>query len=178
MYYEKEADEKSYYLFRRCEHDGHTAPYFTPPHCHEVSEQLVISEGEAEVALNGERRILCAGEILFLNSYDIHSFVFRECVRYSLVFSKDYSRMLATDEKTLPNYPVCDKSAFSDILSILEHYYSQYGEKIPNALLVEGLVSSVLGIIENSSGKVQRQSASVQAIEVSFIQTSPSSVPK
>ena len=157
MYYEKIVDGKFYYLFRRCVHDGDVAPpYSTPSHCHEGHELLVIVEGEAEAVLNGERRILCAGDILFLDSYDIHSFVFNKCVRYTLVFSKEYSRMLGV-EKTLPNYPACDEKSFGEIVAVLDRFYALYGPKLPNTLIVEGLVSTVLGIIEACSGKTVRE---------------------
>ena len=160
MYYEKVVDEKSYYLFYHGKYDSGTEPHFTPPHCHASYELLVVTDGEVEGTLNGEPRALHKGDILFLDCYDIHSFVFKNCERYSLVFSKDYCRMLVGDGKTLPSYPVCDEKSFSRILAALDGYYSLYGEKIPNGLLVEGLVSYVLGVIESCTGRVERQDKS------------------
>ena len=160
MYYEKEVDEKSYYLFYHSVYDESTEPHFTPPHCHAAFEVLVVIKGEVEGVLNGEAMLLGAGDVLFLDSYDIHSFVFKNCERYSLVFSKDYCRMLIGDGMTLPSRPKCDKSAFSNITAMLDMYYRTYGQGIPNGLLVEGLVSYLLGIIEDSSGKVARRERS------------------
>ena len=38
----------------------------------------------------------------------------------------------------------------------LDEYYSAYGEHIPSALLVESLVSFILGTVELSVGKIER----------------------
>ena len=95
MYYEKAADEKSYYLFRYGLYDESTETYVTPPHCHDGYELLIVTKGSAETVVNGERKKLFAGEIFFADSYDIHSFIFDKCERYSLVFSKDYCKMFA-----------------------------------------------------------------------------------
>ena len=160
MYYEKEADEKSYYLFRYKFYDGNTEPYVSPPHCHDGYELLVVTQGSAEVVLNGESKTLNAGDILFCDSYDIHSFVFDFCENYLLVFSKDYCRMLTDGDKTLPSYPECDGKTFDAIKKRLCEYSSAYGDNIPNGLLVESLISYVLGMIESSSGKVERRKKS------------------
>ena len=157
MYYEKAADEKSYYLFRYGRYNENTDTYVTPPHCHDGYELLVVTSGSASVDLNGESKVLKAGDILFCDSYDIHSFVLDNCERYSLVFSKDYCRMLGDGETTIPTYSVCDDKSFQAIKSRLDEYYSSYGDSIPNGLLVESLVSYVLGVIESSCGKVERE---------------------
>ena len=147
MYYEKIVDEKSYYLFYFGSYNENTEPHFTPPHCHDAYELLVVTKGSVEIILNGESKTLKSGDILFADSYDVHSFVFESCERYSLVFSKDYCRMLVDEERTLPSYPVCDEKSFNAILLRLDEYRSTYGTDIPNRLLVESLVSYVLGII-------------------------------
>ena len=157
MYYEKIVDEKSYYLFYFGRYDDSTEPHFTPPHCHDAYELLVVTQGSVDAVLNGETITLKAGDILFADSYDVHSFVFENCERYSLVFSKDHCRMLADGEKTLPSCPSCDEKSFKAILSRLEEYNSLYGREIPNGLLVESLVSYILGIIESSCGRVERR---------------------
>lgn len=157
MYYEKAVDEKSYYLFRYGRYDENTETYVTPPHCHDGYELLVVTGGSAEVVLNGESRRLNAGDILFCDSYDIHSFVFEDCERYSLVFSKDYCRMVEDGDKTFPTYPVCDEKSFEAIKARLWEYNADYGESLPNSLLVESLISYVLGMIEVSSGRAERR---------------------
>lgn len=157
MYYEKVVDKKSYYLFYFGSYSENTEPHFTPPHCHDAYELLIVKGGEVQAVLNGETRILKAGDILFADSYDVHSFVFKSCERYSLVFSKDHCRMLADSKKTLPSYPQCGEKSFNAILSRLEEYKALYGREIPNGLLVESLVSYILGIIESSVGRVERR---------------------
>lgn len=160
MYYEKAVDEKSYYLFYRGEYNESTEPHFTPAHCHDSYELLVVTRGEVEGTLNGVPTTVRAGDIVFLDSYDIHSFVFKNCERYSLVFSKDYCRMLVDEGTTLPSYPVCDGASFMKITAELDRFYAEYGTQIPNGLLVESLISYVLGIIEKSCGRVPRREKS------------------
>ncbi len=156
MYYEKVVDEKSYYLFYWGEYSENTEPHFTPPHCHEAYELLVVTRGACEMTVNGKRKTLEAGSLVFLDSYDIHSFVFENCERYSLVFSKEYCRMLHEDGKTLPLYPSITDEDFKAIKARLDEFYSTYGTHIPSPLLVESLVSYILGRIEVRVGKVVR----------------------
>lgn len=157
MYYEKTVDKKSYFLFYFGKYDESTEPHFTPPHCHDGYELLIVTKGSVNAVLNGEGKTLNAGDILFCDSYDVHSFAFENCERYSLVFSKDYCRMLASGQDTLPNYPKCDEESFKHIVARLREYYALYGCKIPNGLLVEGLVAFILGIIEHSCGRVEKK---------------------
>ena len=156
MYYEKVVDEKSYYLFYYAEYNENTEPHFTPPHCHDAYEVLIVKRGAVEGVLNGDPVTVSAGEMLFLDSYDIHSFTFTDCERYSLVFSKEYCRMLAGDGLTLPTRPALKAEEFSQISARLDEYYSAYGKNIPSALLVESLVSFILGTVEVAVGKVPR----------------------
>ena len=164
MYYEKTADERSYYLFRYGRYDENTETYVTPPHCHDGYELLIVTGGSAKLVLNGESKTLNTGEILFCDSYDIHSFVFENCERYSLVFSKDYCRMIDDRDKTIPTYPICDKKSFEAIEKRLREYNADYGENIPNSLLVESLISYILGMIEASSGRVVRRKKANEAM--------------
>jgi AraC-like DNA-binding protein len=156
MYYERVVDEKSYYLFFYAEYNENTEPHFTPPHCHDAPELLIVTKGSVDGVINGESVVVNAGEMIFLDSYDIHSFTFSDCERYSLVFSKDYCRMLAGDGLTLPTRPLLKGDEFSRIVERLSEYYKAYGEHIPSPLLVESLVSFVLGTVELSVGKVER----------------------
>ena len=71
MHYEKTSDEKFFYLFYRSEHDGSSEPTFTAPHCHGAYELLVVTRGSVEAVLNGEVKTVSAGEVLFMDRYDI-----------------------------------------------------------------------------------------------------------
>lgn len=157
MHYEKTSDEKFFYLFYRSEHDGSSEPTFTAPHCHGAYELLVVTRGSVEAVLNGEVKTVTAGEVLFMDSYDIHSSVFENCERYSLVFTKEYCRILAARDTTLPSHMKFTEKTFQKIKSILDEYYREYGERIPNGLLVEGLVSYILGLAESEHGRVEKR---------------------
>ena len=157
MYYEKVVDEKSYYLFFYGAYDEHTEPHFTPPHCHDAIELLIVKRGSVDGAINGDAVTVSAGEMVFLDSYDSHSFTFTDCERYSLVFSKDYCRMLSGDGLTLPTRPALKPDDFASIVTRLDEYYKAYGNRIPSPLLVESLVSFILGTVELSVGKVARR---------------------
>ena len=156
MYYENKTSNRAYYRFYFCGSEDSTEPRFAPPHCHDEYELLIVTNGEVEAVLEGERRELHAGDILFIDSYEVHSLVFRSAERYSLVFSKDYCRMLADEKTTLPRYPKCDEASFLKIKACLKEYVSIYGENNPNGLLIESLVAYILGTIESCSGRVQK----------------------
>ena len=160
MYYERVVDERSYYLFFKGIHDGKSEPHFTPPHCHDAYELLVIKRGSVDGVLNGEPLTLGEGEALFINSYDIHTFLYSDCERYSLVFSREHCRMLSDESETLPSRPTLSDETSRRIISILDAFYSLYGNEIPNGLLVEGIVSTVLGLVESESGRVPRRERS------------------
>jgi YesN/AraC family two-component response regulator len=49
------------------------------------------------------------------------------------------------------------EKTFSKIKAILDEYYREYGERIPNGLLVEGLVSYILGLAEAEHGRVEKR---------------------
>ena len=157
MYYEKVADEKSFYLFYHSTHGEGSEPHFTPPHCHDSYELLIVTRGEVEGILNGEPQTVSAGDVVFMDSYDIHSFVFEDCERYSIVFTKEYCRMLSVGDKTLPSHMKCSDAVFSKIKAKLDEYYREYGERVPNGLLLEGLIAYVLGLCELESGRVERR---------------------
>ena len=156
MYYEKVVDEKSYYLFYYSEYNVNTEPHITPPHCHDAIEVLIVKRGSVDGVINGEPVTVSAGELVFLDSFDIHTFTFTDCERYSLVFSKDYCRMLTGDGLTLPTRPGLKPSEFASIVSRLDEYYKAYGERIPSPLLVESLASFILGTVELAVGKVEK----------------------
>lgn len=157
MYYDKSASKREYFLFFYGNNTAGEEAQFTAPHCHDSYELMVVTRGAVHVVLNGEPRFVRAGEILFLDRYDIHSFTFENCERYSLVFSGDFCRMLSADGKTLPSYPSCDAESFQKIEAMLRSNYAIYGEAIPSSLLVESLVTFVLGTIEVCCGKVERR---------------------
>ena len=156
MYYDKSSVNGAYYLFYRGKHEEGQETQFTPPHCHDTFEIMAVTKGYVDVVLNGEAHRINEGEILFLDRYDIHSFTFENCERYSLVFSKDYCRMLLDGNGTLANYPECGKDAFNEIKQALDKYFYLYGEKIPSGLLVESLASFILGTIEHICGRIER----------------------
>lgn len=155
--YEKNFDERSYYLFYKGAHNLSDGPQFAPPHCHNARELLIVTRGCVDIVLNGEQKSVAAGEITFIDSYDIHAYTFCDCERYSLVFSNEYCRMLFDDSKTLPHHVKCSEEGFAKIKSLLDDYYGKYGEMIPNGLLVEGLVSFILGTVESEAGRIEKR---------------------
>jgi AraC-like DNA-binding protein len=117
---------------------------------------LLVKRGSVDGVINGEPITVSAGELVFLDSFDIHTFTFTDCERYSLVFSKDYCRMLSGDGLTLPTHPALTAEQFATVVARLDEYYRLYGDRIPSPLLVESLATFILGTVELAVGRVER----------------------
>ena len=71
MYYEKQADEEGHLLFTRYTKE-HCPLYSENPHYHASIEIYLVASGEFPVSIGGERRILQAGEIAFVDGHTPH----------------------------------------------------------------------------------------------------------
>ncbi|MBQ7912781.1 MAG: AraC family transcriptional regulator [Clostridia bacterium] len=67
-FYEQQADSKKYFYFRR----GKQIP--TTSHFHSALEFLFVENGEQEVVVGGEKRVLETGDACFVNSFCVHSY--------------------------------------------------------------------------------------------------------
>lgn len=154
MFYEKEADERYHFLLARrtvSENDEH---YLSPAHFHDSLEFLFVTDGEVLATVNGEEKKVSGGEILFVDSCDIHTLSFICCTAYSLVFSRSFCGQFCEGKMTLPTHPVCDKTRFESIASSLSSFYDSGKEK--NKLFCESLIAYLLGELSECNEYVPR----------------------
>ena len=67
-FYEIRAEEKNYFHFQ------HRKIFTTSTHFHSAVELLFVESGEIESTIDGEKRILRAGEASFADSFSVHSY--------------------------------------------------------------------------------------------------------
>ncbi len=69
----------------------HSPGYSVPPHIHEYSEVLYVRDGCMTMHLNGEKKIVNAGEIAFIFPNQAHEYTNEtDCYTWCAVFSNDY----------------------------------------------------------------------------------------
>ncbi len=92
MLYEKDADIKKHFYFSKYENEK--IGYCPLPHFHSSIEIFIVTSGEYFININGEERVLRAGEIAFIDGFTPHTsgstdWVEGSCV-YVIVASTDY----------------------------------------------------------------------------------------
>lgn len=167
MFYEKEADGRYHFLLARRSVDENGERYLSPAHFHDSFEFLIVTRGEVLASVNGEQTKIHEGEILFVDSCDIHTIDFFDCSAYSLVFSRHFCRQFCDGEMTLPSHPVCDNSGFSRIISRVGFFYDS-GEK-ENKLFCESLIAYVLGVLSEQNEYVLRSKDKPRQTLISLI---------
>ena len=167
MFYEKEADERYHFLLalRSVINDGEH--YLSPAHFHDSLEFLIVTDGEVLASVNGEEIKIPGGDILFVDSCDIHTMNFSGCSAYSLVFSRRFCRQFCDGEITLPTHPVCDNSGFSKIVSLLDSFHNS--REAENKLFCESLIAYILGVLSEQNEYVVRRKDKPRETVISII---------
>lgn len=144
---ELRADEKNYYYFQLRE------PQETKPHFHSAPEFLFVEKGNQEVIVDGEKRILTAGEGCFVDSFCVHSYKDMPKVRsYALLGDKSHFEQffLAMDGKVPPAFFPFDN--FTLLKDLCERTEKPYTNSVARTTALEGAINLVLAeLAENIS---------------------------
>ena len=115
-FYEQASDSPELFRIRR-----YKATIY-PAHFHSSVEIYYVHDGEIEVSVNTKKRLLTAGDVLVVNSLEVHSFDVREVATVTVLqfgdyYLKDFRE--AYGEAYLPNF--LPGSAYTEtILSLLQ----------------------------------------------------------
>ncbi len=151
MQYEKEADYIGYFHFGK--YTEKKIPKYNPiPHFHNSTELIIVAEGEITVYTSGEKRVLKAGSINFVESFKPHSSGCEtkqeKLAVYVLVISDTYlSKVIDIDKKTFAPFLEDNKEAFAEISELLEWNYAR--KKFLNEEMKIGFVTSLFGLMKN-----------------------------
>lgn len=146
--YEPNADELNYFNFHTAKRNCVNA------HFHRSTEILFVREGEIRVVINGVDRLLRAGDISVANSYDVHYYQSAgNSSVYILLFGDNYFERSLSGKRFENFLPASEKH--EPIFRILQFFHENVKE--PNALLRQGIVSSVLGMIVECDGLSERK---------------------
>ncbi len=150
MQYEKNADYIGYLGFVMMTEKN--CPLYNPiPHFHNSTEILIIAKGEYNVYTSGERRVLKAGSINFVESFKPHSSGSERdkeaLLVYVLVISDTYlSKVIGIDKYTFPPFLECEAEAFSEILELTEWGFARRDSM--NEEMKFGFITSLFGIFK------------------------------
>ena len=99
-YYELNAEQNEYFYFQK------RGNYVTTAHFHGALEFLFVKEGEQEVSIGGERRVLHAGDACFVESFTPHSYLEARGEIYILLGGREYfeEMFIALGKKQPPKF--------------------------------------------------------------------------
>ena len=148
---ELRAEEKHYYYFQP------RIPQETPPHFHSAPEFFFVEQGNQEVIVDGEKRILGAGEGFFADSFCVHSYKYTENVQaYVLLGDKAHfdQFFLAMNGKVPP--PFFRFQNFTLLKNLLQRTEKPYKNSFARTKALEGAVNLVLAELTESVPFVTR----------------------
>ena len=115
-------------------------------HFHSQIELYFITDGEMEVFVNGQRRILKKGEMSVALSFCAHGYKTPEYSRSSYLIIPTYlceEFLLLTKNKTVDNPFICDK----EVVSTLYSYFNKLRQDGVNEMEQRGYIYVILGLI-------------------------------
>lgn len=118
MFYEAQADEK-YHLHFWHILDG----VDTPPHFHDSVEGFFMISGSCEACVNGVRKTIKRGDLVFVDGYDVHSFVSDNMQGYSIVISKTFLNLFAELNGSFDTFLHVDGENFDNLIAYLKENY-------------------------------------------------------
>ena len=157
MYYEKNADLDGYLRFskRTPKRDGEL---IATPHFHNSIELYVCLKGQYCVYLGGEKKIISAGEIAFVDRHILHTAgsikTDEDTVVYFIIASNYYLNGIKwLEEETIPPFTK-RKEGFDDIVKVVELASSM--EKAMNEEMRRGFITLLFGMLKNYCGTAPR----------------------
>ena len=119
MYYEAQADEKYHLHFFYI-----VDAINTPPHFHDSTEAFFMIDGSCEACVNGVNKTIKKGDLVFVDGYDVHSFVSENMRGYSVVIAKTYLNLLKELNGTFDNFLHLSGENFDGLLDYLNANYT------------------------------------------------------
>lgn len=147
-FYEREADGNRYFSVMKSVNNR------TPAHFHNATEIIAVTDGKERVVINGDERILSAGELGVCNSFDVHYY---DVVGHSAVTVVMLSEEYTAHYKEafggrFPNFLPSGRAP-AELLDVVETLYECQGG---NRLVLSGYVDVLLGLLHDVAPAVQR----------------------
>lgn len=115
-------------------------------HFHSQIELYFITDGEMEVFVNGQRKILRKGEMSVALSFNAHGYKTPDYSRSSYLIIPTYlceDFLLATKDKTVENPFICD----IETVNVIYGYFNELRKDGVNEIEKRGYIYVILGII-------------------------------
>ena len=135
MFYEKAADEKDYLYYVNFPDMLGVNYKMKDGHIHKSIEMVFCYFGKMSYRVNDNEGILESGNILFINSYDTHTYQYVDNAgAFIFVFSLDLLKDILTDQnKEFKNFISLPENLFIEFYELLKDNYA----KLDNASLLE-----------------------------------------
>lgn len=150
-YFELRAEEKDYYYFTA------RTPQETEAHFHSAPEFLFVESGSQEVVVDGEKRILEAGEGCFADSFCVHAYKYAQGVRaYVLLGDKSHFEkfFLAMQERVPPTFFRFEN--FGLLEELCRRTAKNFTKDVSRIAALEGAVNLVLAELAESVPFIER----------------------
>lgn len=159
MIYEKIADNDGYFFFKKYQKGNHNK-YNPMPHFHNSVEMYVCAEGACQVCINGELRILRAGDVAFVDRLTPHTSGAIDgsapATVYVVLASSAYlGGVTWLENETMPAF-THSFEGFSQLLSLVEWAYGFKDEMSDDAKC--GFITLLMGIMRKFCGSSARVS--------------------
>ena len=140
-FHDRPVDEKNFHLFEHRE-------VAADPHFHSSPEFIFLEEGELLTTINGEERLLKAGDACFSSSFSVHSYkrLSEKNIAYVLIVPKKTSDLLFNVFKQKNPPPFFQ---FSDY-KILEFLFSLYNQPYRKSDHRQNIFESSVQILYNA----------------------------
>lgn len=136
--YEAIADVNFYCYFAKSGDSIPLKPHLTcvikaTPHFHRNVEFLFVTDGEQKITIDGVQHVLTKGDILFVNTYQPHSYEDCKADAYVLVLSDTFFTPFTWffGEKAFPQI-MSDKKKNEEVFEFVQKWYEEYKENINN----------------------------------------------
>lgn len=166
VFYEKHRDELDRTHIKR------GGSHFYPSHFHQNAEIYILRSGEYKIAVNGEEYSLASGDILLIDSYDIHSYP-DERVCDDCVLIVPFNLMAHFNHLRANRHPLSPIIHSPELVEELLHLVDTHlGEEKPSAVRDDAtvLILSLVYSRMEFTGKADKSEASLVRSILFYIQ--------
>ncbi len=167
--YEKHSDEKDYIYFRKNDEGEDGTPTYVEPHFHNAIEIKLMLRGNYLASVGSVRREVKAGELVFVNSRQIHSYQGDGDMGYStLVVDFRFLQNVCGKGRAFQSFMPKNEEAFLLLQAMVEDADKNWKEMGKDSKI--GFVYRFIGTIMQYYGSVEEPVDRSENIAVNIIQ--------
>ncbi len=167
--YEKHSDEKDYIYFRKNEGYDDRISSCVEPHFHNAVEIKLLLHGDYSASVGSVRKEVCPGELVFINSRQIHSYQGGGEMEYcTLVFDSRFLHNVCGKSRVFQSFMPKHEVAFPILRALVEEASSFWRDMEKESKI--GFLYRFIGTIMQYYGSVEEVIDRSENIAVNIIQ--------